>query len=510
MAYGDQYLTNPHLQSVYGGALFKGDTEGIQRAMQGANPNRGATGFDQYGTPLSNEGGGGLLGYIDPAMIGVGQAPGTSGSPYSQTMEPGFIPQYGTSSVTVTDPQSSGFQLNKQIGEELQRRQSKGGAFSRFASSPIGLGTLAALGVGFGAAGLPSGLGSGAISGGAGSGTLAGSAGAGLSSSVPTFAAGSTGGLFAPAAGASGLGSFAGGAALKGAALGGAQGLLKGGDLKSALSGAALGGLTGGFSPGLAQSLRGLGLAPSIASGAAGAITGGLSGLAQDGAQGGLLGALGGGLSGYQSAPQGVESINWGASAPAPITSATKGLGMLSKYANPLASALSGYQTSRAIEESEDDLVEAQRRALGEYAPYRGAGRDATARLQEELASGGIGGEYSFQEDPGYQFQLAQGEQALGRAQSARGNRFSGQALREATEYGQGLANQAYQQGFDRDQARQLNLYNLLAGQQGVGLGAAGQTAGLYDALGNISAAARRGQSENLNRTLAEILSGYN
>ena len=53
-------------------------------------------------------------------------------------------------------------------------------------------------------------------------------------------------------------------------------------------------------------------------------------------------------------------------------------------------------------------------------------------------------------ETPGYQFAFDQGQKALNRKQASTGDRFSGRALAEATEFGTGLASQMWNQEMNR------------------------------------------------------------
>lgn len=71
-----------------------------------------------------------------------------------------------------------------------------------------------------------------------------------------------------------------------------------------------------------------------------------------------------------------------------------------------------------------------------------------------------------FQEAPGYQFQLAQGLDAIQSTAAARGNLYSGATMQGAQEFGQGLANQEYN-----------NYLNRLAGVGQSGQAAAGNQA---------------------------------
>jgi hypothetical protein len=96
----------------------------------------------------------------------------------------------------------------------------------------------------------------------------------------------------------------------------------------------------------------------------------------------------------------------------------------------------------------------------------------------------------SFQADPGYQFRLQQGENAIMRSAAARGGRMGGDTLKALMEHGQGLASQEYQNAFQRagmaDQSdfskrsALANLYSQTAsGKANMGIGAAAQGANL-------------------------------
>jgi hypothetical protein len=78
-----------------------------------------------------------------------------------------------------------------------------------------------------------------------------------------------------------------------------------------------------------------------------------------------------------------------------------------------------------------------------------------------------------FQADPGYAFRLSEGLKALDRTAAMRGKMMSGQALKAAGRYGQDVASQEYQNAYNRYNTNNLNRYNMLAGQQNVGMNAA-------------------------------------
>lgn len=79
--------------------------------------------------------------------------------------------------------------------------------------------------------------------------------------------------------------------------------------------------------------------------------------------------------------------------------------------------------------------------------------------------------------EPGYQFGLQQGQQALDRQAAARGMRNSGAALMAAQRYGNDYATTKYNEAFNRGQTSEMNRYNQLAGVAGLGQAGASQVA---------------------------------
>jgi hypothetical protein len=105
---------------------------------------------------------------------------------------------------------------------------------------------------------------------------------------------------------------------------------------------------------------------------------------------------------------------------------------------------------------------------------------------------------FNFQDymnDPGYQFQLEQGQQGINQAAAARGNFFAPATMQGLGQFQQGLAATSYQDAFNRylqqtqglfgqKMGGQQQLYNQLAGIYGTGAGAAGQMAGMQFGTG--------------------------
>jgi hypothetical protein len=85
------------------------------------------------------------------------------------------------------------------------------------------------------------------------------------------------------------------------------------------------------------------------------------------------------------------------------------------------------------------------------YTPYTSAAAPTLTPFQSE--------QFNFEADPGYAFRKQQGEEAMQKRQLASGNFFSGGALKEAADYGSGLASQEYGNAFQRYLSGDANAY---------------------------------------------------
>ena len=99
-------------------------------------------------------------------------------------------------------------------------------------------------------------------------------------------------------------------------------------------------------------------------------------------------------------------------------------------------------EQGRQFDLSRADMLGARGQMLRDLSPYKQAGTGALAQLQQAI----MGGEgYQFSPtDPGYQFRLQQGQQAMERAAAAQGGRLSGAQLKAAMNYNQGMASQEF------------------------------------------------------------------
>lgn len=128
-------------------------------------------------------------------------------------------------------------------------------------------------------------------------------------------------------------------------------------------------------------------------------------------------------------------------------------------------------------------------------APWLKAGQGAVTSLSDMLKNGTFGdwtGKFSAptdvteQNDPGFQFRLQQGQQALERSAAARGTVLGGGTAKALTRYGQDYGSneysnvynrslQQYQQGYNEFENNQTNKFNRYASLAGLGQNAASQ-----------------------------------
>jgi len=156
-------------------------------------------------------------------------------------------------------------------------------------------------------------------------------------------------------------------------------------------------------------------------------------------------------------------------SASTALTSASSGAKpVANSFLAPVLSAALGYNSNQ---EAADALLEQQRANRALVGESNKAVSDALLKQYEantallQPYAGGF--EFTpgdLTADPGYQFNLAQGTSAQDRANLARGNFYSGQALKEAQQFGQGLADTTYNTAFNRAlQARGAGMEGALA-----------------------------------------------
>lgn len=283
-------------------------------------------------------------------------------------------------------------------------------------------------------------------------------------------------------------------------------GALGGGVSGGGLKGIALGGLAGGLSGGLgtpASSISWTSAAPGYSLGSTAlkgsGILGGISKFSPALARGISSVATGlksTGLDGFGSSA--AKSVLGGLADGAPDTSYNTDLDGLPSAANSIFSGLSGYN---ALGEAAKSQIGANSRALAAVSPFSATGTQANDRIGELMGLSDNDPEkmrMALESMPGYQFRVNQGENALNRSLASRGDVFSGRALAEANQMGQGYADQAFNQYISQ-----------LQGTARQGQGAAADMAQLYDTQGDIRANRDIGRADIINRSLADLLNPY-
>ena len=242
------------------------------------------------------------------------------------------------------------------------------------------------------------------------------------------------------------------GSGLLGAGLGAGTSAISGGDSNDILRGGLIGGAAGGLSGGM---------------GSSGWVNPDTGAIASNTGSG-ILGALG------QAAPQTMGAL----------TSATRGVtGALGGGAQALSGGSGGGFSPLA---AGIQLVggSLERNAIDEATAQRMAALNAA-----EQNIGGFTPD-DYMNSPAYQFQLEQGQLAMDRANAARGGFYSGGALREAQEFGQGLGSSFYEPAYGRFAGEQgarrgINLARGQAASEGTIAGQNTLSRGLSNVFGS-------------------------
>lgn len=117
-----------------------------------------------------------------------------------------------------------------------------------------------------------------------------------------------------------------------------------------------------------------------------------------------------------------------------------------------------------------------------ELQPYLDTGKQALTSLNSAMAPGGSLTQNfklsDLQTDPGYQFDLQQGNQAIQRSAAANGTLNSGGTLKAISNYTTGLASNEINNAYNRYTTDQNNQFNRLSAMASLGSNAAGTLTG--------------------------------
>jgi hypothetical protein len=152
--------------------------------------------------------------------------------------------------------------------------------------------------------------------------------------------------------------------------------------------------------------------------------------------------------------------------------SAQTGWGIALQAIGNLGEGISGVIGSNQIANTQTNAIDTARNTYNKYydqakgiqQPYADMGMKNTQSLDQMVNNGDFQdkSKFNFQQDPGYQYQLSSGNQAIQQNAGALGSLFSGATMKALTKYGSNLANQQYQAAYGRyvDQ-RNFNQTNL-------------------------------------------------
>lgn len=195
------------------------------------------------------------------------------------------------------------------------------------------------------------------------------------------------------------------------------------------------------------------------------------------------------------------------------------------------ASLLGARAQSRAAERAAQVQQQQFEQIRSDLEPYREAGVRGLSQYEDALGQPDVPlglAEYSrgFQESPGYQYRLQEGQDAIQNSAAGRGMLQSGRTLRGLQTHAQGLANQDYWNyvgqnrlgALDRHAQRQDRLGQLrglstIGQNAAVQTGAAGQTAAsnignAYQSAGNARASGFTGFGNAINSGLDDTSLG--
>jgi len=304
-----------------------------------------------------------------------------------------------------------------------------------------------------------------------------------------------------------GLGAINGGG-LKGALLGGAGGFVGAGGLGS-VAGSALGG-------GLQGATQGSGLLGALTRGG-GALSSGIRSVASgiSGLKSSLLGGLGKvgiGSGGAYDPSKTFTQTGMKGGVPIGTYSASSSLardlmggvggqgGTQGSFntGNLLKNLYGGIQGDKALRQAQNAQLQAINSGIRGISPWQQSGLKAQNKYETGLGLNGEDPEEIMEmlsQNPDYKFRMQQGNQAIDRSLGARGQVFSGRAIKEGQAFGQGMASDAYSNYMDR-----------LAGQSRQGLNASLVGAEMQQDRGNIRANTIAERNRVQNQSLANVL----
>lgn len=150
------------------------------------------------------------------------------------------------------------------------------------------------------------------------------------------------------------------------------------------------------------------------------------------------------------------------------------------------ANNATGLQSSinQANIERNKPFVDAGVGAVSRLADLEGTSGNTGAAGYGSLTSNFTPADFLANKDPGYDFALQTGENAVQSRDAATGSAIGGAALKDLNNFAQGTAATGYQSAFDRYQTSTNNVYQRLASLAGIGQASANNSAASGNAFG--------------------------
>jgi len=191
-------------------------------------------------------------------------------------------------------------------------------------------------------------------------------------------------------------------------------------------------------------------------------------------------------------------------------------------FVGDIVGSMIGADASRSASNTQADStregIGEQRRQYdltrSDYAPWREAGQNALSQLMAEMGRPVTAADAMA--DPGYQFGLTQGQNALDRKFAATGGRVSGAAMKAATRYGNDYATTKYGDAYQRRQDSLNRLQAIAglgqtatAGTSGAGINSANAISNMTTAQGNAAGAGKLYTGSLWGNALTKAASNY-
>lgn len=136
------------------------------------------------------------------------------------------------------------------------------------------------------------------------------------------------------------------------------------------------------------------------------------------------------------------------------------------------AANITGAATDRAVQLQNEQYQQTR----ADQAPYRAAGEIALNKLIPLATNYQKFGADQFQQDPGYQFRLSEGQRSMAHSAGNRGGLVSGTSLKAMQDYTQNAASNEYTNAFNRYQTERNAQLQPLQSLAGVGQSATNLT----------------------------------